>query len=453
MKKYEIFRRKYPQFVYKNFGWEIIGKDLRVFFDFRIPPKISFSPEIIIKNIPVFRIKSLGQGIVDNFVFNLGLIESLSYWKTTCSSEILVECGYLDSEQKKFWQKLLIKGMGQYFYENKINFRAKNFLKIVPLVSDPNDTFFTIVKNVSYLKERFLVPMSGGKDSIVTFELLKKAGKDVGCFCLNPNSATKQVLKVGECQNPIIIERRIDPLLLEMNKPSRQNFSGKNSNRRGFLNGHTPFSALLAFLSVFVGVLFDYKYIAFSNERSANEGNVRYLGSVINHQYSKSFEFEQDFRKYCRRYLAKNIEYFSLLRPLFELQIVKIFSQYPKYFKVFSGCNRYQAGKTRGRKWCGQCPKCLFVFICLQAFLGIGETKKIFGKDLSADKNLLGLKQQLLGERGFKPFECVGTARETKAALANGKQLIDILNSWGEKHNLVQGLIKLLKSALKYGHT
>jgi len=430
-------RRKYPRFVYRDFSWKIQGQNLVIFFDFRIPPDFQFSPKIVIENVSRKMVHRLGQGIIDNFVFNLGLIEMFSYWKLVCAPEIIVEAGDLNKEQIRWWQDLLIKGMGQYFFENKINFRQKDFLKITSrVIKTKQYQKATIVAKQYRIESRFLVPLGGGKDSIVTLELLKGAGKETSCFCLNPSEAVKEITKIGNCQESIIVRRQIDPLLLKL-------------NQQGFLNGHTPFSALLAFLSSFCAVLFGYKYIAFSNERSANEGNVNYLGREINHQYSKSFEFEQKFRRYCVKYLASELEYFSFLRPLYELQIAKLFSQYPKYFNAFSSCNRYQAGKSNGKKWCGQCPKCLFVFVSLYPFLGEKRTTEIFSKNLFSDKKLLPIMQQLTGERGFKPFECVGTVKETKAALTRGRRMEKIMRSWSNRHNLPLSLTKILKGHIR----
>jgi hypothetical protein len=249
--------------------------------------------------------------------------------------------------------------------------------------------------------------VGGGKDSIVTLELLKNAEKNITCFSLNPTNPVQKIMKISDCKKPIIVERKIDPKLLEL-------------NRKGFLNGHTPFSAYLAFLSVLCAVLFDFKFIAFSNERSSNEGNVKYLGRIINHQYSKSFDFEKKFREYSKKYLAKNVEYFSFLRPLYEIQIAKLFSNYYKYFSSFLSCNEayktYSGKKKPTRKWCGKCPKCLFVFASLYPFLETKKLIKIFGKNLFEDKKLLPLMLQLIGKRKFKPFECVGTKKESLIA-------------------------------------
>lgn len=63
------------------------------------------------------------------------------------------------------------------------------------------------------------------------------------------------------------------------------------------------------------------------------------FGEKVNHQYSKTYEFENDFAEYSKKYLKANVKYFSFLRPLNEMQIAKIFSRYTKYHKVFKSCN------------------------------------------------------------------------------------------------------------------
>ena len=118
-------------------------------------------------------------------------------------------------------------------------------------------------------------------------------------------------------------------------------------NAEGYLNGHTPFSALLAFLTLLIGVGSGSKYIALSNESSANESTVP--GTDINHQYSKSIEFERDFRDYVSQHLSEEIQYFSFLRPLNEMQIASLFAQCEAYHPVFRSCN---AGSTKGGLIC-----------------------------------------------------------------------------------------------------
>lgn len=456
----ENLRKKYPEFIYEKYSYKISGNNLEIFFKFRINPGIVFSPKISIENIELKRIKKLGEKGLNNLIFNLGMIEALSYWKATCSKEIIIGAGSLDKNQIKWWKDLIIDGMGQFFFENKIDSGKPNFITIK---SNPSDKKSGEKRNIKY-SNRILIPIGGGKDSIVTLETLKETRKNIRCFSLNPTESAKRIMKMG-CKNPIVVRRKIDENLLRL-------------NRKGFLNGHTPFSAYLAFLSVLLAEIFDYKYIALSNERSSNEGNVKYLGKEINHQWSKSFEFEQRFRNYSKKYLSQGIEYFSFLRPLYEIQIADIFSKYTKYFPIFLSCNeayKTDSGRRKpSKKWCGKCSKCLFAFVILYPFIKEKDLIGIFGKNLFKEKGLFPIMEELIGKKRFKPFECVGTVKESLAAFYMSwqrakkagdlpfllnyfekkilkrnhgleKESKQILNSWNIKNNLPKELKKLLR--------
>lgn len=487
--KYKELRKKYPRFIYEKYSYKISGNNLEIFFNFKVEEKLSSSPslrslhslrsvtepnirfrsKVIVENINKSRVALVevkSPRVLNNLVFHLGLMEILSYWKATCSPEIIIKAGPLNKEQIKWWKDLIINGMGQFFYENKIDYRKPNFIKISHL--QRFDKKSAIVEILPKLKNCVLAPIGGGKDSAVALEILKKNKKRINCFSLNSTEAAKKIMKIASCKKPIIIRRRIDDKLLEL-------------NRRGFLNGHTPFSAYLAFLSILCTIIFGQKYIAFSNERSSNEGNIKYLGKIINHQYSKSFDFEKKFKNYSKKYLVKNIGYFSFLRPLYEIQVAKLFSKYPKYFSSFLSCN--EAYKTASgtkkptKKWCSNCPKCLFVFATLYPFIEKQKLIKIFGENLFKKKGLLPIMQELIGERKFKPFECVGTKKESLVAFYLGwreakrvgdlpfllnyfkekilpkypnleKETKKLLNSWNNQHNLPKEFEKNLKKVL-----
>jgi len=430
MEKVDFLRKKYPRFIYENYFWKISNKNLEISFDFRIEPNIFFQPKIVINNVDGPRIKRVGEGTLNNLIFNLGLMEIPSYWKATCSPEIEIKAGPLSmkaspsspsstnlrfvsmnqeqikypsvvkgGDERKFidwWKDLIINGMGQFFYENKIDWRSKNFLTIECNNGNKYKNFNGKLKN------RYLVPFAGGRDSIATLENLKKKG-EMALFLVNPNKQIKKVVKVTGVKKQIIVKRIVDKKLLELNK-------------KGYLNGHTPFTAVLSFLSVFSAILFNYKNIVFSNEKSANEGNVKYLGKIINHQWAKSSEFERMFKNYCKKYLAKNVNYFSYLRKYGELEISKMLTKYPKYFPVFSSCNASMRIGAKQIRWCGNCPKCLFVYMTLFPFLEKKELLKIFGKDIFQNKRLLPTMKALLRQGSPKPFECVGTKKESLIA-------------------------------------
>lgn len=448
-------RKKHPRFIYKNFQVDMDRGLLKIVFDFRIEENISFRPEVIIDCNKREREVSYELENINNLAFHLGLIEMFSYWKATCSQEIIIEAGYFNNEQKKWWQNLIFNGMGEFFYTNRIDFTEPNFIKLIP----NSKRNFGVSKNME--GNRFLVPVGGGKDSAVTLQILKEENIPFDCFLLNPTKAALDIVKTSG-QKAFIVRRKIDECLLVL-------------NNRNYLNGHTPFSALLAFLSSLYATIFGYKGIIFSNECSANEPNLKYLGRDINHQYSKSFDFEIKFDWYLRKYLCKNLQYFSFLRPLCELQIASLMSNYPHYLKIFRSCNKGQKDNI----WCGSCAKCVFAFTILYPFLQKKEILHIFGQNLFERKDLLPIVKDLLGEREHKPFDCVGTYDEYLSALylsvkkeekqksplpavlnyvqkevlprysSLNKKTEILLKSWNNKNNLPEKFEKILKKRLK----
>lgn len=433
-------RKKYPVFEYKSSKYKIEGEDLVCAWEMRAG-ELEYHPKLIIHNVP-----EITQNL-DNLVFNLGLADIFSYWKATCSPKIVISAGKLNPDQIAFWHDLLIKGMGQYFYTNQIDFRAKDF---VVILSDSEGSLANASKRKPVARSldsarddrSILIPVGGGKDSAVTLELLKNQPK-VGAFSLNVSwsdrmlPASKRLMAEAGIKEQIYVERILDPAILNPD----------------FLTGHIPISAYLNFLSVFLARLFGYSEVSFSNERSSNEANLAYLGVPINHQYSKSFEFEKKFQKYNLSYLS-NVNVFSFLRPLYELQIMKIFSKLPAYFPLFRSCNI----GYKNDSWCGQCPKCLAVFVGLFPFVKNEQLLSIFGKNLFEDTKLNSLINDVLGQGSGKPFECIGTFEETKVAFYLSKQQVKgedlenrakkILTAWDAENLLPPDYQNLLKQAL-----
>src|SRR5262249_40587157 len=225
------------------------------------------------------------------------------------------------------------------------------------------------------------------------------SGHPFACLMLNPSSAARKIASQVTSSEPVIVRRAICPQLLEL-------------NRQGFLNGHTPFSAYLSFLGSVCLLLYGYSSVIVANERSSDEGNVHYRGRDINHQYSKSFRFERLFDEYLQKYLVAGGRYFSLVRPLYELQIGKLFSKFTAFFEVFKSCNR-----NRSDSWCGRCPKCLSVFLTMYPFVPRSALLKIFGSDLLEPEENIPIVRELAGLE-LKPFECVATTGEVIGALA-----------------------------------
>lgn len=387
-------REEFPLFTYQSYSFELTEKQLNIRFNFSLANKYSFEPSLTIPLNGLIHPESVDRETIENLVFQIGMVELISYWKAACPPKVVIMPHSLLPEQIEWWKNLYFHGLGEFFYLNGIHTSAESFMEI------ESQGRFPARPAQTSLEEQYLVPVGGGKDSVVSLEILLKARAKIIPFIVNPRPASEGSARLAGFgpEQSVFIHRNIDPALLRLNEA-------------GFLNGHTPFSALLAFTSVLGAVLTGSKHIALSNESSANESTVP--GTTVNHQYSKSVAFEDDFRDYCRRYLHPDINYFSLLRPLNELQIVKIFSRNPKYFTTFKSCN--VGSKTD--IWCGQCPKCLFSYLMLSPFLKEQQLENIFGSNLLKNNNLMPILLELGGQTVSKPFECVGTVDEVNAAI------------------------------------
>ncbi|MDR0206137.1 MAG: hypothetical protein LBI45_02635 [Bacteroidales bacterium] len=395
LEKFHTLGQKYSDFHYVNYRFQVIDNEILMQFFFQVN-ELSFSPKMTLKLGKYAQ--TLNPDEIEGLIFNIGLIELLSYWKATCSSLIVIHNYILNEAQIDWWKKLYYKGLGEFFYQNEINCKIDNFVKFT--FADEAKSYSCLCFKPIEESQRVIVPVGGGKDSVVTLEeLIKKS--EVIPFIINPRGATLDCAGVAgfkEVEDIVVLEREIDKNLLRCNE-------------QGFLNGHTPFSAMLAFYALLVSYGTNTRSIALSNEGSANEATV--LGTEVNHQYSKSLEFEIDFQQYVKQYMGNCAHYYSYLRSFSELQIAEKFAGYPQYFSVFRSCN---AG-SKENKWCCNCPKCLFAYIILAPFIEKPVLLQIFGEDLLNKPEIEHFLNQLTGKETTKPFECVGTVEEVKEAL------------------------------------
>ena len=413
---YNSFRVMYREFIYESYTYDVQPDGLHIAFSFRIvgdnqgQKPLLFEPTAFIPCRPFLHADRIPRQLLESLVFNIGMIELVSYWKCYCPPVVTVMPFRLDEKQVAFWKKLYYNGLGEFFYTNGIEASVDDFMQIAfPDAAAPytksSDKCSTPSGDAAGTGH--IVPIGGGKDSVVTLELLggpasQQPNNRSIPLIMNPRGATVSCIERAgyNLDDVIVIKRTIHPLLLELNKV-------------GALNGHTPFSAMLAFYTLLASAMTGSHFrIALSNENSANESTV--AGLNVNHQYSKSIEFEDDFRHYVAQYISSQFDYYSFLRPLSELQIAMLFARYEKYHDVFRSCN---VG-SKEDVWCGHCAKCLFAYIILSPFIEPERLNLIFGKNMLDDSSLRHEFDQLRGVAETKPFECVGTVEEVNSALA-----------------------------------
>ncbi|MBB4961845.1 hypothetical protein FHR38_005578 [Micromonospora polyrhachis] len=325
----------------------------------------------------------------------LHLVAGVSYYKAAAPRRLVLPAP-LGEAAVALTTAVYTKGLAEYAYRNDL----PHVLELVPEVPAGEPTAPEPVDNSG---RRPLSAVGGGKDSIVSLEALRQSGFDPVPFSVNPNPV---IVAVNEASGLVALaaRRKIDPTLFEW-------------NAAGAYNGHIPVTAINSLIAVATAVLHGLGPVVMSNERSASDPNLIWNGQEINHQWSKGVEAEGLLRAALAGHAGLTEPYFSLLRPLSELHIARLFAQFTRYDDVVTSCNAAFKLHDPTARWCGDCPKCRFVFLALAPFMPRERLVHIFSGDLLADPAQVPGYLELLGIDAHKPFECVGEVEESLVAL------------------------------------
>lgn len=351
---------------------------------------IQFTPGVS-ERVDVSRLQSL--------LVLLGAVLGLSYFKAAAPSRYVIEQPGLTDEAVKYLSEVIEHGMAEFAYRNGLD---------GPLRPDiVNDHASTAWPESTWraLEGDPIVPIGGGKDSVVTVELLHRQRLHPIQFAVNANPTIQRVARASG-HGLVTAKRTIDPRLLELND-------------QGALNGHVPVTAMNSLIALCQSRIVDGGPVVMSNEASASESTLDVDGWSINHQWSKSEQAERALQHVIGPQAGLSPEhYFSLLRPFSELRIAGMYATYPRYHQVATSCNRAYRMGAGDVGWCGECDKCRFVFLVLAAFLAPTALRAIFGRDLLNEPEQIPGFEELLGLARHKPFECVGTEAESMVALS-----------------------------------
>lgn len=382
---------KYRQFSFDNYQFDAAAGRLELHYS--LDNALYFTETYSFD----FPFVAYDEAALDRALQALFFLAGVSYYKTYVPPEIVVKQGTLDPAMAGFFQKTYQRGLGEFWYVNQLDPHTP-----VPIPA----TTKTPVAPLEVNGKGMVVGLGGGKDSLVSVELLRSQGLDVATWSLNHRA-----------QMAPLVQRIGLPHFWVAREWDAQLFS---LNEQDALNGHIPISALFACMGTVVAILTGRRDSVVSNEQSANEETLAYRGASINHQYSKTQEFERDFQRYLQHLFGDSLRYYSLLRPFSELRIGELFASaaFEKYRDVFSSCNRAFVHSSNHMSWCGECPKCAFVFLILTPFIPHADLEALWGgKNLLLDPALEPMYRQLLGIAGDKPLECVGEVKESRAAM------------------------------------
>jgi len=390
--------KPFNQFIISNYSWDPESLTASFCYSFdneeKFIEKIDFRP---LKDTEKFPILRSNKYEINQILTHLHIALWVSYYKLYPTKEIIVESSYLTENQKSFWNVFYLKWLWEFFYRNQLDPRGlANFIS--------KEWAPKFENKISLTANKSLVLFWWGKDSLVSVELLKEKWEDFDLFSFGKEFPLHEIAAEPTHKNRLIIKRSLD--LAQITKLLEQ----------WYYNWHLPITGIISFVTIMVSYLYWYKATVTSLEKSADEWNTVYCDMEINHQRSKSAEFEKLFKAYVSENISDDFSIYSLLRDWYEIKVVKEFAKYSQYFHSFSSCNRNfhltWSKLTWDDLWCRICPKCLFVYTMLRAFVWKETVNKIFNKDLFEDENLIPLFNELLGIDWIKPFECVGTNEE-----------------------------------------
>ena len=389
-----------------------------------------------------FELDAAREAAVQRALRLLHLIAGVSYYKAAVPGEIAIEAYAIDADTAALLTTIYENGLGEFAHRNGLSLRGTIRFPSIPgpycdLASSPHDASGEVCpspqpaprpslargrsepgepvarepgsepRRERGLRPHALVAIGGGKDSLVSIEALRAMGVAQTLFWIGGSSLIAAC--AARTGLPALnVGRRLAPELFAY-------------NREGAWNGHIPVTAINSAIGVLVALLHGFDQVVFSNERSASYGSLIPGSGEVNHQWSKGWDFERAFGQLVERRIAPGLHYYSLLRPLSELAVARQFARTERYDDVFSSCNRnfHIQGERPASRWCGQCPKCHFVFLALAPFMPKPRLTAIFGRNLLDEPAQAGGFDALLEYREHKPFECVGEAVESRAALAD----------------------------------
>jgi len=272
---------KYQQFIFDEYHFDREHGALNLYYSFddklRLRETYRFD----------FAYADYDPAALDSALQALFFMAGVSYYKMYVPAEIIIKKGQLDREMAAFFSKTYQRGLGEFWYLNQLDVRT-------PVLFPPTTTHVPAVE-AKNKGQGLLVAIGGGKDSLVSIEILRDK-QSVTTWSLNHRpQLTPLVEKIGLPH--AWVERTWDPQIMELNKQDA-------------LNGHIPISGIFACVGTIVAILAGKQDVVMSNEQSANEPTLYYNGVAINHQYSKSQEFERDYKQYLQHTLGDSVRYY-----------------------------------------------------------------------------------------------------------------------------------------------
>lgn len=394
--------------MFKINKWNIQPQNNAVTFQYHCDSYGDFDETIIFPsqvNLSNFTEDKILHDLLDVAATYIGV----SYYKLKASNDLACDLSLSDTAKPSI-EKLYTDGLGEFYIRNNLQYPPQ--INFTYNKENKNTSNAVTQDNLRTIKsDGVTVAFGGGKDSHVAIALLDKLSIQHELVSIVLASSVKETLKKLSHKDITFIERKIDPKLISLVKEGE-----------GY-NGHIPITAINSIILSIYSYLAGNNWVIFSNERGASVATMHHGEHAVNHQYSKSFEFEGLFRNTLNDICGTALQYFSLLRPFSELWIASMLCQEAKAAQeYFSSCNRNFVfeGKNKSEdsiRWCGECSKCIYTAIIMAPHLPKKNFINIFGDNTLNNESNIQIAKDLCGIGNSKPWECVGDFADTASSL------------------------------------
>jgi len=297
---------------------------------------------------------------------------------------------------------------------SKINFLGKDReeQKITPLAN--------------HSEEKAILALSFGKDSLLSYALLKEIGLDLQIvFGVEMESQNSGEYKFKMNIMNTFVREQGEKILFFEDTADDMYYAPPTKGLGEFENTN----GMLAFALELMPFAFSHraKYIVLGNEKNMDDSYINRFGAETYPSFDQSSVYTEKENEVLAGFTDRNIQILSPVEPIYNLAEMKIlYNRYPHLLKYMMSCSPNKGSQSR---WCYACPMCAKSFLYSIAVNGrptqMDFHKDLFGKEY---KNLY----PLFAKRIKRPYEKPLAVRE--------EQLLAFLLAYrlGAKGHLVE---------------
>lgn len=156
--------KSFETFYFTEYSFD--PETFRASFSYTFDHEVNFTENIDFACPELKAIDTVDPEIMQTLLFHLSLALGISYYKLYPTKTLVVETGILNEDQQQFWETFYTQGLGEFFFTNKLS--PKDFISFVNGDKQISQKMFSSNSTTP------MIALGGGKDSLVSVEIIKK---------------------------------------------------------------------------------------------------------------------------------------------------------------------------------------------------------------------------------------------------------------------------------------